>query len=51
MQVSFFRELLETIFERRRALGPAGRGGPRGDIAKLARQLLSRQSGTPTPMP
>jgi malonyl-CoA decarboxylase len=43
MQVSFFRELLETIFERRRALGPAGRGGPHGDMAKLARQLLSRR--------
>ncbi|HSM20159.1 MAG TPA: malonyl-CoA decarboxylase N-terminal domain-containing protein, partial [Hyphomicrobiales bacterium] len=43
MQVSFFRELLETIFERRRALAPAGRGGPGGDIAKLAGQLLSRR--------
>jgi malonyl-CoA decarboxylase len=43
MQVSFFRELLETIFERSRALGPAGRGRPHGDMAKLARQLLSRR--------
>jgi malonyl-CoA decarboxylase len=42
MQVSFFRELLETIFERR-ASDPASRGGPRGDLAKLARQLLSRR--------
>ena len=43
MQVSFFRELLETIFERRGALGHAIRGGARGDIADLARQLLSRR--------
>jgi malonyl-CoA decarboxylase len=43
MQVSFFRELLETIFERRRALGLTGRGGPHGDLADLARQLLSRR--------
>ena len=42
MQVSFFRELLETIFERR-ASDPTGRGGPRGDLAVLARQLLSRR--------
>jgi malonyl-CoA decarboxylase len=27
MQVSFFRELLETIFERRRALGPPAAAG------------------------
>jgi malonyl-CoA decarboxylase len=43
MQVSFFRELLETIFERRGGLAPAGRGGPHGDLAVLARQLLSRR--------
>jgi malonyl-CoA decarboxylase len=43
MQVSFFRELLETIFERSRALGPASRRGPHGDLADLARQLLSRR--------
>jgi len=43
MQVSFFRELLETIFERRKALGLAGRNGVRGSIAELARQLLSRR--------
>lgn len=42
MQVSFFRELLETIFERR-ASDPARRGGPRGDLTALARQLLSRR--------
>ncbi len=43
MQVSFFRELLETIFERSRALGPAGRGGPGVDLTELSRQLLSRR--------
>jgi malonyl-CoA decarboxylase len=43
MQVSFFRELLETIFERGGALGLAGRSGARGDIAEIARQLLSRR--------
>jgi malonyl-CoA decarboxylase len=43
VQVSFFRELLETIFERRGALGHAIRGGARGDITDLARQLLSRR--------
>jgi len=43
MQVSFFRELLETIFERGGALGLAGRNGVRGDIAELARRLLSRR--------
>jgi malonyl-CoA decarboxylase len=43
MQVSFFRELLETIFERRGALGSDGQVRPHGDIAKLARQLLSRR--------
>jgi malonyl-CoA decarboxylase len=43
MQVSFFRELLETIFERGGALGLAGRNGARGDIAEIARHLLSRR--------
>jgi malonyl-CoA decarboxylase len=43
MQVSFFRELLETIFERRGALGLVGRNGPGGDIVEIARQLLSRR--------
>jgi malonyl-CoA decarboxylase len=43
MQVSFFRELIETIFERRGVLGPTSRGGPRGDLAELAHQLLSRR--------
>jgi malonyl-CoA decarboxylase len=43
MQVSFFRELLETIFERRGALGLVGRTGPGGDIVEIARQLLSRR--------
>jgi malonyl-CoA decarboxylase len=42
MQVSFFRELLETIFERR-AYDPARRGGPHGDLTVLAHQLLSRR--------
>jgi malonyl-CoA decarboxylase len=43
MQVSFFRELLETIFARSRTSGPAGRGGPGGDLAQLSRELLSRR--------
>jgi malonyl-CoA decarboxylase len=42
MQVSFFRELLETIFERR-ASDPARRDGPHGDLTALAHQLLSRR--------
>jgi malonyl-CoA decarboxylase len=42
MQVSFFRELLETIFERR-ASDPVRRGEPHGDLTVLAHQLLSRR--------
>lgn len=43
MQVSFFRELLDTIFERSRAFSPVIRNGSRANIAELVRQLLSRR--------